>query len=64
MIWIMIITKKNILMTFCPANNDYSVVCQVAEMHGELMEFNERLQRLLRLREAQVRSQANFIISM
>lgn len=28
---------------------------QVAEMHGELMEFNERLHRLLRLREAQVR---------
>ncbi|KAB7501025.1 Sorting nexin-29 [Armadillidium nasatum] len=27
---------------------------QVAEMHGELMEFNERLQRLLRLRESQV----------
>ncbi|XP_042893596.1 sorting nexin-29-like isoform X2 [Penaeus japonicus] len=28
---------------------------QVAEMHGELMEFNERLHRLLRMREAQVR---------
>ncbi|XP_053642000.1 sorting nexin-29 isoform X2 [Cherax quadricarinatus] len=27
---------------------------QVAEMHGELMEFNERLQKLLRVREAQV----------
>ncbi|KAK7078542.1 Sorting nexin-29 [Halocaridina rubra] len=28
---------------------------QVAEMHGELMEFNERLHKLLRMREAQVR---------
>ncbi|KAG7169563.1 Sorting nexin-29-like [Homarus americanus] len=28
---------------------------QVAEMHGELMEFNERLHRLLRMRETQVR---------
>ncbi|CAL4148643.1 unnamed protein product, partial [Meganyctiphanes norvegica] len=28
---------------------------QVAEMHGELMEFNERLQRHLRIRESQVR---------
>ncbi|XP_069192024.1 sorting nexin-29 [Procambarus clarkii] len=28
---------------------------QVAEMHGELMEFNEQLHRLLRIREAQVR---------
>lgn len=27
---------------------------QVAEMHGELMEFNERLHKLLRLRESQV----------
>ncbi|CAG0892031.1 unnamed protein product [Cyprideis torosa] len=27
---------------------------QVAEMHGELMEFNERLQRLLRQREATI----------
>ncbi|KAG0727048.1 Sorting nexin-29 [Chionoecetes opilio] len=29
---------------------------QVAEMHGELMEFNERLHKLLRLRESQVRT--------
>lgn len=29
---------------------------QVAEMHGELMEFNERLHRLLRHRESQVRN--------
>ncbi|XP_063844275.1 sorting nexin-29-like [Scylla paramamosain] len=29
---------------------------QVAEMHGELMEFNERLHKLLRLRESQVKN--------
>ncbi|CAG0883735.1 unnamed protein product [Darwinula stevensoni] len=28
---------------------------QVAEMHGELMEFNERLQRVIRIKEATIR---------
>lgn len=61
----MIISSNNISIhslgyNILPACNDCSVVCQVAEMHGELMEFNERLQRLLRLREAQVRSQDFF----
>ncbi|XP_063603725.1 sorting nexin-29-like isoform X1 [Penaeus indicus] len=37
------------------ANAYETKLIQVAEMHGELMEFNERLHRLLRMREAQVR---------
>ena len=37
---------------------------QVAEMHGELMEFNERLHKLLRMREAQVRRLRDELIDL
>ncbi|KAK3857060.1 hypothetical protein Pcinc_036671 [Petrolisthes cinctipes] len=41
-----------------------SKLIQVAEMHGELMEFNERLHRLLRLREAQVKQLREQLIEL
>ncbi|KAF2355271.1 Phoxous domain [Trinorchestia longiramus] len=37
---------------------------QVAEMHGELFEFSERLQRVIRVREAQIASLRRELISL
>ena len=47
----------------CPLDFIWSLI-QVAEMHGELMEFNELLQRQLIIREAQLKRVTNELVNL